>query len=329
MTTITSVAPASGLVKGGTIIDVAGTGFRTRSLVYEFPPLTQGPTARVSVNGVACRYTQVVSATLARAVVPPTVQNGDLDVFPAVAVSLVNLDDAGVEVPGSASSLASAFTYIRPRLGHTTDLAALDVDPPVQQVCRAFVRMLKRVIFRGVAIRTAPDYADPNALYTVLSPEPCLSLRVRMLRDLEGSQWDNQKVRTPSGDPDGSFLEWKPPRTYMIEMTILASAKLEGAVLRLIDGVLDEVIENPFLQVPADPRWAAGSNGYPMDVISEPEQVGIMGLSGMEAWEMKLLIKGVPIMPSTPESRVYPATMFYLAEAALPDGVFHETAIPL
>jgi len=312
--TIATVSPATGPAAGHEIITITGTNYRTRTATPGPPP---SPallvTAKVTFDGVEALYVKVLSATQLEVLLPPGHQdpNEYPETFPSVAVRVANLTDAGVEIPTEAATKTSAFTYQR------ATIALPAADPPLQQVIRAFIHRLKRVLWKEVVIRTHPDFSDEGAEYTAAAELPIVVIRVDVERDPFGSAWDNTKeLQARSGYWD----LYRPSRTYRLTFNLILAAWTGHPAYRMVDAVIGSFTAEPALTVPGDTRWSSADNEYPLDIVDEPKGAAIIGRMGTEAFSLSVRVSGVPTMPDFPTERVYEIVNIYLAMANTESG---------
>lgn len=148
--TFTSVTPAAGLTKGGSLVRIVGTGFR----VPPSPPVlgyvggAAQRTVSVTFGGLACRQADAVSATLIAC--RPAPWAGDYDTLPAALdVRVANLDDAGVEIPTENVTAVAAYTVAPPPL--TTEYA-------LQRAVRAVLQAFRRYLLVNTHLAMSRDY---------------------------------------------------------------------------------------------------------------------------------------------------------------------------
>jgi len=313
--TITTISPETGGTRGATLLEIAGTNFRCRPTAYGLPPLVSGPTVRVTIGGHACPKVYPVSSSLLGVLTPRCVQNPnravdspDYDVFPPLDVVVTNLDDSGNPIAGESATLPLGFTYSRQLLG--APIVGTDLEPPVSQVLRAFVQDLRRDVWRSVSVRAAPDFADEGASYTLLGPSPTVAIKVSIGRDEEWSQWDN--VRVYVAQQDGSILQYKPTRTVRLDLMLILSAKGEGIAMRMLDSTLGLLQDVPYVE--------AGGNQFPLEQTRGADQIATPNSGGIEAYELRVSIRGVPLLPGQPEMRIYTMAHGFLAESCQVSG---------
>lgn len=306
--TIASVTPATGPAAGHEVIVIAGTNFRTRTVVLGPDPGNPASTVKVLFGGYEAKYVKAVSSTELLVLLNPCRQdpNAYPETFPAVAVRVSNLDDTGVEIPREIVTKTDAFTYQR------AQIALPAPDPPLQQVVRAFLQRLKRVLWKDVAIRTHPDFSDEQLDYTIIADLPVVTVRADAERDPFGSAWDNTKEVVDRG---GYWDLYRPSRTYRLTFHLTMAAKTGSPAYRMTDAIMGSFIDEPALLTPADTRWSTTANEYPIDIIAEPKCAAIIGKTGAEAFDMAVRVSGVPIMPTHPAERVYQIVNIYLAMA--------------
>jgi hypothetical protein len=319
--TISSASPNSGPAAGWNVVEITGTNFRTRTPVpddYVLDPATEYSTVRVYVDGVEARYAQAVSHVHIRALMPQYVGSPldsagrVVDAHAPVAVRVDNLDDAGVLIPGETAVKVAGYTYERAPLFEDGSAE----DPPILRVLMAYMRLVLREVGKEVALYTHPDFSDPDNDYIKLADHPSVNLRAEEERDFEHGQYDNEPVLRARGD--GTWDQYKPSRTYQIVVDVLASAFGLRNAQRLKTALVDMVMANPYLQVPADPRFSTPGTliQFPLELTGEPRQASNPNAADIVAYSMVMRIRGVPVLLD-PTERIYPISSIYLGYARL------------
>jgi len=308
--TIVSISPATGLAQGHWLVTITGTNFRNRIATLG-PPVALPETVKVIINGRSALWAGANSPTEIVALVPPSQQDANAypETFPAVDVTVQNLDDAGVLIPTETVTSTGALTYMRTQIG------APAAVPPLQQVIRMFLLRLRRNLWKGAVIRTHPDFSDGELDYTSLAVLPMVAVKVEMPRDKDWSQWDNEKVLRDTRGTKGYYEQYRPSRTYAPIFRLVVADEHQGVAHRMLDGLLGDFMDEPDLVVPGDVRWSAEENSFPVDILDEPKTVAVVGNAGVEAFSLALQVRGVPLMPGQPMAQVYDIAQVYLAMA--------------
>lgn len=164
--TIDAVTPALGSPTGGQLIEVIGTGFQ---LVPAPPPSgpvpSHPPTVRVRFGSMVSPRVAVITDARLLVVVPratmPT--SGPLTLGElTVDVTVENIDEDGVLVPGEAVVIADAYTYRRPDVSTANESA-------LTTIVRALLRTLKGEVLANTVFSANTDY-DSNTATAVVEP---------------------------------------------------------------------------------------------------------------------------------------------------------------
>lgn len=159
--TISSIAPTAGTPTGGQIVEIVGTGFRlpTPPVAGSIPVPPSPPSVRALVGGVAASVAVLSGTRLAVTVpkrsMPISSLTGETLGTEVVDITVENIDDAGVLIPGETVTIIDAYTYFRPSIQH---------DAPRRRVMRAtdvLVDLLRSEVLANTVISSSTDY-DPN-----------------------------------------------------------------------------------------------------------------------------------------------------------------------
>lgn len=302
--TITDISPDTGHPGGGQMIEITGTNFREQPSTPSVPPHAYKSVA-VTVDGVAAEEVLVVSSTLLRVRVPdyrgdPNPElPGTVDesvsrvTFPAVDIVVTNLDDDGDPIGGETVTEASAFSYVQPLI------RAPAGDPPLYQVFREFLWLLKRQVVSRVARATHTDFGDSGEKITVLSKHPSIGLQMNLLRDPEYSYFDNETILVDNGD--NTWSEYDASKTFMMMCPMTLSSQSETEVHHMVDALIDAHMATPWLNVQPDPSWPPGAlNRYPLEMVDMPTQVGTVDRANIHAFAATMRIRGIPLVREDP-----------------------------
>jgi hypothetical protein len=301
--TFTSVSPNRGYPGGGQTADIVGTNFRVLVATIEVPQSTDRPTVDVTVGGIAAEDVRVVSDTLLRVNIPtarldpnssPAITDSKVSrvAFPAVDVVITNVDADGVAIPGETVTAAASYTYEQPLL------RLPEGDPPVMQVTREFIRLLKKTVTSRIHKGTHTDFSVDGETLTRLSDHPTVGIRMTLARDDEYSHFDNEKALLRVGPV---WQEFDVQRTVMVVYELTMSAKYERVAEHLLSRLIDTFMASPWLNVPADPDLPNGTeNAYPLEPVVWPTQIGSIGRSNIYAYSATLRVRGVPILRGDP-----------------------------
>lgn len=159
--TITAVSPQTGAPTGGQLVQITGTDFRLPTPPGPaIPAPVAPPSVRVAFGGVQSPRVDVISATRLLVAVPkrsmPIGTDGQTTLGEVVVdVTVENIDDAGVLIPGETVTSLSAYTYVRPGV-------AYDSGPySVTRVTALLIDLLRSEVLANTVLETSTDY-DPN-----------------------------------------------------------------------------------------------------------------------------------------------------------------------
>lgn len=311
--TIATITPDEGLACGHTLVEISGTNFRTRAASFHAPPFEAYSTVQVLFNGVEALYAQAQSSGLIRCLTPQYQGTYRVTEHAPVDVIVRNLNDSGAPIALETVTLEDAFSYLR------LPLSPPDPDPPMMQVLRKFIELLRREVGAQVAISTSPDFADENSDYIVVAKHPSINLRVEEQHDKDWAQWDTTPITYNRGD--GTFDHYTMVKHYRLELDLLlcSGATADGAQhvgQRLKSDVNEMLMANPYLLVPPDPRMPLNpTSKYPMEVAKEARQTAGPNQSGVVAYDMAVSIRGIPVVLSSPKQRVRGISEVYLGMA--------------
>lgn len=293
--TISGVSPSTGATFGRPVVVVRGTGFRLppdppdsgtvggdvpATVLVLFGAVAAGDVRVWSSTVMSCRA-PVFSGDAARD------SDGDLvDPLPAtVAVTVKNLNDAGVPISGEVAVRAGAFTYQR---------AAPRAQPgAVKLAIRALILFLRRHVAQEVAVYTHTDYDDSvgdalNIAHLARLPGVALT-EIRVQRDRRATT-----EHAPAGaSPDVAF-SWgrrRAPQVVDLIVSAVGAAASMDELLDLGDALLRVLREEPWLEVkdqsgaalailPLEPvgDLAFGNKAPESNLVAFRGQVAVRGL---------------------------------------------------
>jgi hypothetical protein len=251
----------------------------------------------------------VLSSTLIHAVVPPDNRSA-ATASVAKDVSVQNIDDDGNDISGELATESSTYTYKPWKLGPDRK------DPPMLKVTLEMIERLKREVTKTTSVHTHVDFADEGGgTLTQLSTIPCLGLKLSFPRDVEFAQWDNgfEEVADPS-DPDRVLL-FRGQRTHMIVAAVTAVGEGLRETMFLLDGVMDSIMDNPYVEVSADEDLYPGSQDqYLFEISGYPVQGGNQGNGKLVVCSMQIRVRGIRHISDYPTKVVWKMAEAYLTE---------------
>ncbi|RTL16001.1 MAG: hypothetical protein EKK55_25040 [Rhodocyclaceae bacterium] len=314
--TIASVTPPFGWTLGGSVVEIAGTGFKlppppptAQSAPLPAPP----PTVQVLFDGVPAPRVWVASATLIRCLPPPHAANRwvfrfddkDLPGKPnadvpegatlvqvangTVDVSVTNLQPDGAAVAGETVTAEEAFTYRRPRLDRPGAwLNARD----------AFLEELRIHVLENVVTSANVDYdpetGDPQGLIglATLPGIAVTQLAFPKSKDQRGS--GQELVASDAGD---KFFVRRRPIFHDMTCVLLLAAESDVELFDMAEDLALYFEHSKGLIVPIDP--AGGDHGnlscrYIVDAAGVQFQ-GRLGRGNVETATLTVMVRTVPL----------------------------------
>lgn len=295
--TFTSTDPATIHTGGQCLVNIIGTGFRVPPLPP--PNLGQiadpvGPGVEVLFGDAASALVMVLSETRLLVRAPPS----PIDVVKAndygegsVSITIRNLDDDGVPIPGEEVIAPDALTYQRAQLATETDLTRL---------VRTLIRMLRRETIANVSHSTHTDFdADPSDLLNIteLAELPGIAILGPTLNE---NRFYSTNVNPSADDPlwAGERNVWRVPYTVDVNFTIVGVTDQKQEMLNLLPLVTQFFERNPFIYLQRDPDDAsAGSVRYEMDFTADGDlrDVSAPNESNLRAFSGTFVIRGFDV----------------------------------
>jgi len=266
--TITSVSPARGHTGGLGLVEVLGTGFKT----WAVPEPTGGPsgpvwpTVQVLFGGRPGMHVAVVSSTRLFVRAPPTplAVSGPGYGEGSVDVTVRNLTESGTVVTAESATLAGAYSYERPQLGHMTDLGRL---------VRELIRALRSQTLTNVSISTHTDWdGDVSDLENIVEVASLPAVVLFGPRLIENKFFTQHGMLTAAA-PGGGFAVRPAPQTddLVFMLVGVSNQKLEAFALQ--STVRQFFKKNPWLYLERDPEQPdLGFVKY--DMVLDPAGIG-------------------------------------------------------
>lgn len=241
---VTSVQPAVGPSSGGDLVRIVGTDFTDHVRVLFGDAL-----AVASVHDEAgLRIVDVRT---------PAHQVGVVD------VELVNLDAAGVPVPGESVVLTSAYRFVRPTVAREADLT---------RAVRKLLRELKHQVLANVSTTVSVDYDDTvvDGLNVIaMAKVPSLVLSGPTLRPNRFYSANVAHEDVVGGVSGPELVRRKPPYTVDLVFTLTAASERTVELFNLMAAVATFLNRNRWLELARDPadasrgvvRWEMDADG--------------------------------------------------------------------
>ena len=296
--TITGVSPAAGPAGGGALVQISGTGFRLYTPPAYGP--VQGPApcyVQVLFGTAASPRVFVLDGTLLEAYSPAYPGDVELATFAPFGITVRNLDDALVPIPGESATLASAYTFTREDLRPPT----LELESPATRITRALLQILKREVLLATSPRTHVDYS-PDGIDLNQAEVPSVHLiGPEFIPDAYG--WENESI--PETQGDGSALVWPNPIMHTLRYTVYGHSNAQPEFITLMSAIRKVVWRNPYLVISGDVPAGARLR-LPIVMTDEPSPgAGVLNAS-LNSMAAKLEIRRVPILYLPPYMRAWP-----------------------
>lgn len=233
---------------GRSLVQIYGSDFRLPTIpgIGAAPTPVGAPTVRVLFGGQPAERVDVLASNRL-AVLPPStplpIVSPDWGAG-VVDVEVMNLDDAGVPIPGESVVREDAYTYARIDLATQTDLTRL---------VRRFVELWISQVLPNVVLTTHTDYDGDVSTYIVdMGKLPGISLAGPSLLEnrffsLNGLQEYDPQVT------DGSRLLRRAPFTVDLGFQVDLVSDSTQELINLMALVTQFVDRNPFVYLPRDP----------------------------------------------------------------------------
>jgi len=266
--TITSVSPARGHTGGLGLVEVLGTGFKTWAIPAPTgaPSGPVWPTVEVLFGGRRGSNVAVVSSTrlFVRAPPSPLAVTGPRYGEGPVDVTVRNINEDGSVVTAETATLADAYTYERPQLGHMSDLGRL---------VRELIRALRSQTLANVSISTHTDWdGDVSDLENIVEVAALPAVVLFGPRLIENKFFTQHGTLTAAA-PGGGYAERPAPQTddLVFMLVGVSNQKLEAFALQ--SAVRQFFKKNPWLYLERDPEQPdLGFVKY--DMVLDPAGIG-------------------------------------------------------
>ena len=297
---VTNIYPNTAHVGGEAMVRILGGDFRTRyrlsadfGLDGEFVTIIEGPlatadndspTVRVSFGAAASQRVVVVNHALMYVLVPTTA----LDGAGTVDVTVENLDDDGVPIPGESVTKTLAFTYLQ---------TSFTQDSTLVRVVRKFIRELRRQVLRNTTIaNTHTDYdAATGDTFNLTELQELPSL-VIIGPELDKYTQPDIMIYT---DSFGVKTQQRQPLYADLSFQLVGAADRHVVLLNLQSALVTFIQRNPFLIVDRDPDDPAA--GQLKFELVFPSSGGAPSINGggddnnVSTFGARVVIKDVPI----------------------------------
>jgi len=296
--TIVSITPASIPTGGLTLVEIRGTNFRVPVLpAPTFPSVPAPPTVEVLFATVKSIRVAVVSSTRMFVYAPKSpIEPIKANAYGegVVALTVRNVDDLGVVIPGETVTLTNGITYSRAQLALESDLT---------RITRQILREFRLQTIPNVSVSTHTDF-DPETgdllNITGLASLPGIAL---IGPDLEENREYTRNQRTiTSATAPGEFVLRRSSYTVNLTFGIVGVSDLKVELTNLM-AVVNSYFERnksiALLRNPSDP--SLGSVEYEIDFTEDGDlkTINTSGESNIRAFSGRFVIRGFDMQDLT------------------------------
>ena len=290
--TISTITPSAGLTRGGNIVEIHGTNFRT----VPAPP-SEGylggeaqQTILASFGGVASSWAHALSSTRAIARVPTWAGALTVTMPVDVSVRIANLNDDGIEIIGENVTVVEAYTY---------GLPSLVPERRLQAATGALVTTLRRHIFRNVQVIASRDYDDtPATAQRLIASLPALHIVGPTCRINRFDSVDYSPAE-PTTRLDLTWQRQTRPVVVDLVYQILGWAQNPRHLNNMAQQVLLLFRQHPWLEITTDPTTpSAATERHQIEVEWENHpDFGPMApqVDDVIGWRAGVLVRGVQL----------------------------------
>jgi len=284
--TITKISLVNGPTGGRRIVKIWGGGFQLSP-----GPTTSGvtparkPSVEVLFGTVPAREVRVLADSYLH-VVTPIHDPG------TVSITIRNIDQDGVLVPGEIVTKAAAYTFERPTIG----TGEPGKQSNLARLVRTLVEELRRQILPNVVLTTHTDYDDTpdGANIAALADIPGLVLAGPTLR--LNRFYNSNQART-AVDGIGDTYEQRPSRTVDVIFTLIGVDELMARELDLVHECTAFFLRNTVLRMLRNPAIAGDYVEYELEIDEggDFKSAGTANNSNIRAFSGSFLVRGLDI----------------------------------
>jgi len=281
---ILTLTPNTGITMGNAIVDIKTNNARV-------PP---SPAALGKTNGIVPETVQVffgdeqgtnVQVISRGRVICRAPINGD----GTVDVTIKNLDDNAVPIPGEEYTKPAAYTYVRPDLTAESDFT---------RVVRALIRDLKRQVIANVAMTTHTDYDDETGDYRNIAQDSKMPGLILVGPDVVRNRFHSTNSYKQSESSSGVKIT-REPYTIDLQFQVIGIAELTFQLMELMHATMQYFHRNRYLNVLCDPaNPQLGNVRYEVDFVEEggePNVTSRIGESNVRSFSGTMLIRGLDL----------------------------------
>jgi hypothetical protein len=226
--TFGTITPTSGPTGGRALVTITGTNFRLPTAPAFVGPIASAapPSVEVFFGTSKATNVRVLSSTRIQATLPAATFDPTSGAPGAVSVSVRNIDDNGVPIPGEAVVVPSAFSYARPTLE-----TPASSEPVLAAVVRTLLLMLRREVLDNVQMTVHTDYAGQGAEVAAFASLPGIAVVGPALSENRFYSENEMPVVDLGG---GVFEERRVPYTVDLTFTIIGADDSTQRLLNLM-----------------------------------------------------------------------------------------------
>ncbi len=282
---IVSIVPATGPTGGRSLVEIRANNLRTAP---------DAPSTGLT-DGILQQTVEVLFGTEPATAVKVYSQGRLTCLAPgndpgATDVTVSNLDDLGVVIPGETVTRTDGYEYQRPDLLVESDFTRL---------IRTLIRQLKREIVAEVSLTTHTDFDDEteDALNIVgIASLPGLIL---IGPEVVENRFFSTNQREEIDNGDGTFSIRRVPYTVDVQFEIVGVADRTTQMANLLAATIQFMNRHKTFSMDRDPDdLNAGQIAYEMDFASpggEPSTTSRLNNSNVRSFSGTLVIRGFNI----------------------------------
>ena len=287
--TFAAVMPNAGPSAGGNAVKITGTGFRLYvPPAYGYVGTLVPSRVQVLFGGIVAPKVDVMSAMELWAEPPSYIGNYREDAFSPVALTLTNLDDSGIPIPGEQVVTAAVYTYTREALRAPT----LEIASPFARITRALIRLLQQQIMSLSGIMTSTDYSADGIVITKAGV-PSIFLNSPSI-EMDAYGEDNEEYE--ENNLDGNVYVW--PNQKMQTMRFSLAVFVDDShveMLTLMGAVSKFFRKNAYLVLIADVP-ANATLRMPL-ILTDPPMASQMTMNAnLKSFSATFEVRRIPVL---------------------------------
>ena len=283
---IITVTPNAGITMGNNVVELKTNNARV-------PP---APPATGKTDGIVPETVQVFFGDEQASSVQVVSRGRVLCLAPingagVVGVTIKNLDDFGVPIPGEEFTKPAAYTYSRPNLADSS-------ESDFSRIVRTFIRDLKRQVIENVSLTVHTDYDDETGDFLDVAANAKMPGLVLVGPDVEESRFYSLNTFRHKDVGNGVQIQ-RSPYTIDLQFQIVGVAELTHQLLELMHACIQYFHRNKYLSVLCDPdNPALGYIRYELDFVDEggePNVTSRVSESNVRSFSGTAVIRGVDL----------------------------------